>query len=114
MVGRGTLGRKRKLSLTFIFLFTVVRQQKFLRAKFGGVDDEMHDADQDGEEEEEEERVTWGGVRRRYYNADNTDFEVSIEILMWFLSVTATSILNYILLRCSFCPYGFINTKNNQ
>lgn len=58
------------------FAAKIVRQQKFLRAKFGGVDDEMHDADQDGEEEEEEERVTWGGVRRRYYNADNTDFEL--------------------------------------
>lgn len=51
----------------------VVRQQKFLTAKFGGVEDEMHD---DDEEDEEDQNLVWGGRKQQYYDADNRDFEV--------------------------------------
>ncbi|KAL0392461.1 UNVERIFIED_CONTAM: Something about silencing protein 10 [Sesamum radiatum] len=48
----------------------IVRTQKYLRAKFGGVDDEMlDDAD-----EEEEERVVWGRKKDVLYGAD-VDYE---------------------------------------
>ncbi|KAL5574728.1 hypothetical protein UlMin_016427 [Ulmus minor] len=41
----------------------IVKQQKFLRAKFGGVEDEMDD-----EEEEEDQKEKWHG---NYYGGDN-------------------------------------------
>ncbi|KAJ8775310.1 hypothetical protein K2173_020314 [Erythroxylum novogranatense] len=51
----------------------IARQQKFLRAKFGGVDDEMPD---DDVEEEGKRSLVWGGKKDQYYNADNYDFEL--------------------------------------
>lgn len=53
----------------------VVRQQKFLAAKFGGVEDEIHDDDED-EEDEEDQNPVWGGRKQQYYDADNRNFEV--------------------------------------
>lgn len=52
----------------------VIRSQKFLREKFGGVEDDMHE--DDDEEDEEEPMGIWGGKMNQYYNADNRDFEV--------------------------------------
>ena len=57
-------------------LFAVVRQQKFLQAKFGGVEDEMHDDEED--EDEKEKKALWGGMKNQYYYGDNHDFEVRI------------------------------------
>ncbi|BFG15890.1 hypothetical protein CerSpe_021640 [Prunus speciosa] len=54
------------------FAAKIVRQQKFLTAKFGGVEDEMHD---DDEEDEEDQNPVWGGRKQQYYDADNRDFE---------------------------------------
>ncbi|KAH0992138.1 hypothetical protein GBA52_003621 [Prunus armeniaca] len=54
------------------FAAKIVRQQKFLTAKFGGVEDEMHD---DDEEDEEDQNSVWGGRKQQYYDADNRDFE---------------------------------------
>lgn len=51
----------------------VARSQKFLREKFGGVEDDMHE--DDDEEDEEEQKPLWGGMNQYYY-ADNRDFEV--------------------------------------
>lgn len=59
----------------YCLLSAVARQQKFLRAKFGNLDDEMHD---DEEEDEEEKKIIWGGRKSQYYDGDNRDFEVSI------------------------------------
>lgn len=56
-------------------LSAVARQQKFLREKFGGVEDDMHDED---EEDEDEQEGIWGGKMNQYYSADNRDFEVMI------------------------------------
>jgi U3 small nucleolar RNA-associated protein 3 len=55
-------------------LSAVIRSQKFLREKFGGVEDDMHE--DDDEEDEEEPMGIWGGKMNQYYNADNRDFEV--------------------------------------
>ncbi|KAB1213217.1 hypothetical protein CJ030_MR5G022394 [Morella rubra] len=52
----------------------VARQQKFLREKFGGVEDDMHE--DDDEEDEEDEKALWGGKMRQYYHAENRDFEI--------------------------------------
>ncbi|ESQ38991.1 hypothetical protein EUTSA_v10001371mg [Eutrema salsugineum] len=54
----------------------MIRQKKYLRAKFGDGDDEM--ADDDDKEKDEEDKSTWGGPRRKdqYYNGDNVDFEL--------------------------------------
>ncbi|KAK2641974.1 hypothetical protein Ddye_023737 [Dipteronia dyeriana] len=52
----------------------IVKQQKFLQAKFGGVEDEMHDDDDD--EDEKEKKVLWGGMKNQYYYGDNRDFEL--------------------------------------
>lgn len=52
----------------------VVRSQKFLREKFGGVEDDMHE--DDDEEDEEEQKPIWGVKMNQYYHADNRDFEV--------------------------------------
>ncbi|XP_022571734.2 something about silencing protein 10 isoform X2 [Brassica napus] len=51
----------------------MVGQNKYLKAKFGAVDDEM--ADDDKDEDEENKRVTWGSRKNAYMNADNVDFE---------------------------------------
>lgn len=45
-----------------------------MRAKFGGVEDEMHDE----EDDDGDERDAWGGIKSRYYGGDNRDFEVRI------------------------------------
>ncbi|KAM1492996.1 hypothetical protein ACFX14_024780 [Malus domestica] len=52
------------------FSAKIVRQQKFLREKFGAEDD-LHD----DEENEEEEKPVWGGKKQNYYGVDNGDFE---------------------------------------
>ncbi|KAL6180688.1 hypothetical protein ACLB2K_047348 [Fragaria x ananassa] len=52
----------------------IVRQQKYMRAKFGGGEDEMLD-DDDEEDEEEEEKLIWGGRRPKFHGGDNRDFE---------------------------------------
>ena len=54
-----------------IFL-VVARQQKYMKEKFGGVDDALHD----DEEEEEEVKGGWDGRKDLYYGADNRDAEV--------------------------------------
>ncbi|GMY32748.1 something about silencing protein 10 [Fagus crenata] len=46
----------------------IARTQKFLREKFGGVEDDMHE---DDEEEDEEQEPMWGGKKNQYYHADN-------------------------------------------
>lgn len=51
-----------------------MKQQKFLQAKFGGVEDEMHEDDED--EDEEGQKALWGGMKNRYYYGDNRDIEV--------------------------------------
>uniref|UniRef100_A0A0D3B6K0 non-specific serine/threonine protein kinase n=1 Tax=Brassica oleracea var. oleracea TaxID=109376 RepID=A0A0D3B6K0_BRAOL len=51
----------------------MVGQNKYLKAKFGAVDDEM--ADDDNDQDEENKRVTWGSRKNAYMNADNVDFE---------------------------------------
>ncbi|XP_062174089.1 protein THALLO [Alnus glutinosa] len=55
------------------FASKIIRSQKFLREKFGGVEDDMHE--DDDEEDEEEPMGIWGGKMNQYYNADNRDFE---------------------------------------
>lgn len=50
----------------------MARQQKYLKEKFGGVEDEMLD----DEEEDEEQTTVWGGKKDLYYDGDNVDFEV--------------------------------------
>jgi U3 small nucleolar RNA-associated protein 3 len=55
-------------------LSVVARTQKFLREKFGGVEDDMHD----DEEEDEEQETMWGGKKNGYYDADNIGYEVMI------------------------------------
>ncbi|KAF5728782.1 something about silencing protein 10-like isoform X1 [Tripterygium wilfordii] len=54
------------------FAAKIVRQGKYMRAKFGGVEDDLHD----DEEDEEENKVVWGGQKSRYYDGDNRDFEL--------------------------------------
>lgn len=51
----------------------MVGQNKYLKAKFGAVDDEM--ADDDNDKDEENKRVTWGSRKNAYREADNVDFE---------------------------------------
>ena len=63
-----------RMSKYTCFLCAVVGQNKYLKAKFGAVDDEM--ADDDKDEDEENKRVTWGSRKNAYMNADNVDFEV--------------------------------------
>lgn len=50
----------------------IARQQKFLRAKNGGAEDEMYD-DAEGDEEH---RSVWGRSKSIFYNAENVDYEV--------------------------------------
>ncbi|KAH7547581.1 hypothetical protein FEM48_Zijuj01G0325000 [Ziziphus jujuba var. spinosa] len=59
-----------------VFPFRLVaRQQKYMRAKFGGVEDELLD-DNDEEGEKEEQKRVWGGRKHLYYDADNRDYEL--------------------------------------
>ena len=51
------------------------RTQKYLREKFGGVEDAMLE---DDEEDEEEQESLWGGKKKEYYYGDNADYEVMI------------------------------------
>lgn len=55
------------------FAAKIARQQKFLREKFGGVEDEMHE---DEDDDMEEQKTIWGGRKSKYYDADNRDFEI--------------------------------------
>lgn len=55
-------------------LCLVIRKRKYLRAKFGGGDDEMHDVDD--EEDEEDYKLTLGG-KKFSHGAENRNFEVS-------------------------------------
>ncbi|XP_010266712.1 PREDICTED: something about silencing protein 10 [Nelumbo nucifera] len=50
----------------------IARQQKYLRQKIGGVEDEMHD----DVEEEEDKKAVWGRRKNLYYSADNVDYEL--------------------------------------
>ncbi|CAL5391787.1 unnamed protein product [Camellia sinensis] len=50
----------------------IVRQQKYFRAKDGGVEDEMLD----DAEDEEEKRSTWGRRKNIYHDGDNVDYEL--------------------------------------
>lgn len=54
------------------FAAKILRQQKYLRAKTGGVEE----MDDDAEEEEEKERAVWGRAKSTFYNADNIDYEI--------------------------------------
>ena len=52
-------------------MLVVARSQKFLQAKFGGVEDDVH-------EDEEEQESLWSGKKKEDYHADNVDHEVLI------------------------------------
>lgn len=52
----------------------MIRQKKYLRAKFGDGDDEM--ADDDKDKDEEEKRNTWGVRSGLYRGGDNVDIDV--------------------------------------
>ncbi|KAG7570345.1 Sas10/Utp3/C1D [Arabidopsis thaliana x Arabidopsis arenosa] len=52
----------------------MIRQKKYLRAKFGDGDDEM--ADDDKDKDEEEKKSTWGGRSGLYHSGDNVDFDL--------------------------------------
>lgn len=51
---------------------SVVKQAKYLKQKFGGVDETIDDDTDD----EEKEKVPWGSKKNRYYDADNVATEV--------------------------------------
>ncbi|CAK7322518.1 unnamed protein product [Dovyalis caffra] len=52
----------------------IVKQQKFLRAKFGDFDDELHDEEDD---EEAAQNIVWSGNRSHdYHGGDNRDIEL--------------------------------------
>ncbi|KAE9597241.1 putative sas10 domain-containing protein [Lupinus albus] len=53
----------------------MIRQRKFLRAKFGEADDEIHDDDDVDEEEEDYNKLTFGG-KRFSHGAENRNFEI--------------------------------------
>ncbi|XP_030492048.2 protein THALLO [Cannabis sativa] len=55
------------------FAAKMAKQQKYLREKFGGVEDDMHGDDED---EDDEQKAVWGGRKDIYYDADNVDFEI--------------------------------------
>ncbi|GMH11923.1 hypothetical protein Nepgr_013764 [Nepenthes gracilis] len=50
----------------------ISRTQKYLKAKFGDAEDEMHDDAGD----EEERRTGWGWGKKFYYDGDNVDYEL--------------------------------------
>lgn len=54
------------------FAAKMVRQQKYLREKMGGVDDEV---DEDAEEDEKKQKV-WSRGKSAYYGSENKDFEL--------------------------------------
>lgn len=57
-------------------LSAVIKQQKFLRAKFGDFDDELQDEEED---EEAAQNIVWSGNRSHdYHGGDNRDIEVRI------------------------------------
>lgn len=67
----------------------MIRQKKYLRAKFGDVDEEM--ADDDKDKDKGDERLSWGGRGRDkplYYNADNVDYEVRSVVISCHLQPT--------------------------
>lgn len=64
----------------------MVGQNKYLKAKFGAVDDEMAD-DDDKDKDEEDKRVTWGSRKNAYREADNVDFEVRSVLLLSLLLI---------------------------
>ncbi|GLU04951.1 hypothetical protein SLE2022_220780 [Rubroshorea leprosula] len=55
------------------FAAKLARQQKYLRAKYGGVEDEMHDEE---DEDEKDKKALWGGLKSDYYHGDNRNFEL--------------------------------------
>lgn len=57
-----------------IRLIVVVKQQKIMSRKTGGLEVDMGDED----DEEEEPKARWGVRKDMYYNADNADIEVSL------------------------------------
>ena len=50
----------------------MIRQRKYLRAKFGSGEDDIYD-----DEDEEDYKLTWGG-KKFSYGAENRNFEVRI------------------------------------
>ncbi|XP_047316606.1 something about silencing protein 10 isoform X2 [Impatiens glandulifera] len=50
----------------------IARQQKYLRVKEGGVEDETHDDDEEAEEKE----TVWGRRKEGYYGGENVDYEI--------------------------------------
>ncbi|KAJ6693511.1 hypothetical protein OIU85_004296 [Salix viminalis] len=55
-------------------LTTIIKQQKFLRAKFGDFDDELQDEEED---EEGAQNIVWSGSRSHdYHGGDNRDIEL--------------------------------------
>ena len=54
----------------------MIRQRKYLRAKFGSGEDDLYD-DDDDDEDEEDYKLTWGG-KKFSYGAENRNFEVRI------------------------------------
>ncbi|KAJ6804781.1 something about silencing protein 10 [Iris pallida] len=55
------------------FAAKIARQAKYLRQKFGGIDDDMDD---DVEVDKEEKKSVWGRKKNLYYDADNVDYEL--------------------------------------
>lgn len=53
-------------------LFSVVRQQKYLREKTGGIEEEEDD---DAEEDEKKDKL-WSRRKSGYHGGDNVDYEV--------------------------------------
>lgn len=73
--GANEVGRYISGLIISSMLSAVKRQQNYLRAKYGGVEDEMHDEEED---DKEEKKAVWGGMKNQYYYGDNRDFEVRI------------------------------------
>ncbi|KAG6751211.1 hypothetical protein POTOM_045730 [Populus tomentosa] len=60
--------------VTYCVLSAVIKQQKFLRAKFGDFDDELQDEEED---EEAAQNIVWSGNRSHdYHGGDNRDIEL--------------------------------------
>ena len=73
----------------------VARTQKFLREKFGGVEDDMHE---DDEEEDEEQEPMWGGKKNQYYHADNVGYDVIILILFAICPISPNTPSQFLLI----------------
>ena len=69
-----------------------------MQAKFGGVEDDLHD-DNDEDEEKEKQKAVWGGRKHLYYDADNRDYEVRICIVKVKcpLAICLTSLLIFLV-----------------